>query len=140
MKHLRSILLALTVLLLATAAQAQTANVKASIPFDFVVGDHAYSAGEYTVKSVSQGSAAIRIDNADESEKGISLSSACEKLQPATQTTLVFQRVGNSYFLYQIWTEGNSAGREFPKSKREVQLAKNNSKPELVMVAANISH
>ena len=140
MKHLRSILLALTVLLLATAAQAQTANVKASIPFDFVVGDHAYSAGEYTVKSVSQGSAAIRIDNADESEKGISLSSACEKLQPATQTTLVFQRVGNSYFLYQIWTEGNSAGREFPKSKREVQLAKNNSRPELVMVAANISH
>ena len=79
-------------------------------------------------------------DNADESEKGISLSSACEKLRPATQTTLVFQRVGNSYFLYQIWTEGNSAGREFPKSKREVQLAKNNSKPELAMVAANISY
>ena len=78
MKNLRSILLALTVLLLATAAQAQTTNVKASIPFDFVVGDHAYTAGEYTVKSMSQGSAAIRIDNADESEKGITLSNACQ--------------------------------------------------------------
>ena len=140
MKNLRSILLALTVLLLATAAQAQTTNVKASIPFDFVVGDHAYSAGEYTVKSISQSSPAIRIDNANESEKGIALANACEKLQPATQTTLVFQRLGDNYFLYQIWTEGNSLGREFPMSKAEVKLAKNYSKPELVIVAANISH
>jgi hypothetical protein len=140
MKNLRSILLALTVLLLATAAQAQTTNVKASIPFDFVVGDHAYSAGEYTVKSLSQGSAAIRIDNADESEKGITLSNACGKVQPADGTTLVFQRLGDNYFLYQVWTEGSSLGRKFPMSKAEVQLAKNNSKPDLVIVAANISH
>ena len=140
MKNLRTILLALTVLLLATAAQAQTTNVKASIPFDFVVGDHAYSAGEYTVKSMAQGSAAIRIDNADESEKGITLSNACRKANPQRGTTLVFQRLGDNYFLYQIWTEGNSLGREFPMSKAEVQIAKNYSKPELVIVAANISH
>ena len=87
MKNLRSVLLALTVLLLATAAQAQTTNVKASIPFDFVVGDHAYTAGEYTVKSMSESSAAVRIDNADESDKGITLSSACSKAQPAVGTT-----------------------------------------------------
>jgi hypothetical protein len=140
MKNLRSILLALTVLLLATAAQAQTTNVKASVPFDFVVGDHAYTAGEYTVKSMSESSPAIRIDNADESEKGITLSNECQKGQPATQTTLVFQRLGNNYFLYQIWTEGNSLGRQFRVSKKEAQLAKNNSKPEFVIVAANMSH
>jgi hypothetical protein len=140
MKNLRTVLFALTVLLLATAAQAQTTNVKASIPFDFVVGNHAYSAGEYTVKSLSQGSAAIRIDNADESEKRMTLSIACQKGQPAAQTTLVFRRLGDNYFLYQIWTEGNSLGREFPMSKAEVKIAKNYSKPELVIVAANISH
>ena len=140
MKNLRSILFALTVLLLATAAQAQTTNVKASIPFDFVVGDHAYSAGDYTVKSLSQSSAAIRIDNADESKKGMTVSGACQKGQPAAQTVLVFQRLGDNYFLYQVWTEGNSLGREFPMSKAEVQVAKNYSKPELVIVAANISH
>ena len=140
MKNLRSILLALTVLLLATAAQAQTTSVKASIPFDFVVGDHSYSAGEYTVRSMTQDGVAIRVDNADESAKGITLSHPCKKAQPATQTTLVFERLGDNYFLYQIWTEGNSAGREFPMSKKEVQLAKNYSEPELVIVAANISH
>jgi hypothetical protein len=109
------------------------------IPFNFVVGDHAYSAGEYTVKSLTQ-SGAIRIDNADESEKGMTLSSSCSKGQPADGTTLVFQRMGDSYFLYQVWTAGDSLGREFPMSKKEVQLAKNYSKPELVIVAANISH
>ena len=140
MKNLRSILFALTVLLLATAAQAQTTDVKASIPFAFVVGNHSYSAGEYTVKSLSQSSAAIRIDNADESEKGMTLSNECQKAQPATQTVLVFQRLGDNYFLYQVWTAGNSLGREFPMSKKEVQLAKNYGEPELVMVAANISH
>jgi hypothetical protein len=140
MKNLRSILFALTVLLLATAAQAQTTKVQASIPFDFVVGDHAYSAGEYTVKSLSQGSAAIRVDSADGSEKGMTLSNACQKGQPATETVLVFQRLGDNYFLYQVWTEGNTFGREFPKGKAEMQVAKNYSKPELVIVAANISH
>ena len=140
MKNLRSILFALTVLLLAMAAQAQTTNVKASIPFNFVVGNHAYSAGDYTVKSMSQNSGAIRIDNADESEKGMTLSNECQKAQPAAQTVLVFQRLGDNYFLYQVWTAGNSLGREFPMSKKEVQLAKNYGTPELVIVAANISH
>ncbi|HEY1470782.1 MAG TPA: hypothetical protein VGF61_17215 [Candidatus Acidoferrum sp.] len=140
MKNLRSVLFALTVLLLASAAQAQTTNVQAKIPFDFVVGNQTYSAGEYTLKSMSQGSAAIRVDNADESEKGITISNACSRPQPATATTLVFQRLGDNYFLYQIWSEGNSAGREFRMSKTQVQLAKNSDKPELVIVAANISH
>ena len=140
MKNLRSILFALTVLLLTTAAHAQSMNVQAKIPFDFVVGDHAFSAGEYTVKSLSQSGVSIRIDNADESEKGMTLSSACQKGQLATQTTLVFRRLGGNYFLYRVWTEGSSTGREFPKSKAEVQVAKNYGKPEFVIVAANISH
>ena len=139
MRNPRPILLALTVLLLATAAQAQT-TVKASIPFDFVVGDHAYPAGEYTVKSLSQSGGALRIDNAEESEKGITISSACTSGQPATETKLVFHRFGNSYLLYQVWTTGYTLGREFPMSKAQVQMTKNNSKPELVIVAANISH
>ena len=139
MKNLRSILLALTVLLLATAAQAQTTNVKASIPFDFVVGNHAYSAGEYTVKSMSQGSAAIRIDNADESEKGITLSNACRSAnRPAEQRS--YSSVWQQLFPLSGLDGGQYPGREFPMSKKQVQLAKNSSKPELVIVAANISH
>jgi len=140
MKNLRSVLLALTVLLLATAAQAQTTNITAKIPFGFIVGNQTYSAGEYTVRSMSQSSPAIRIDNADESEKGITLANVCRSGGAADATTLVFQRLGDNYFLYQVWTGGSNTGREFPMTKTQVQLAKNDSKPELVIVAANISH
>ena len=140
MKNLRSVLLALTVLLLATAARAQTTNVNAKIPFDFIVGNQTYSSGEYSVKSMSQGSSAIRIDNADESEKGIALANVCRSAGAADATTLVFQRLGDNYFLYQVWTGGSNTGRQFPMTKTQTRLAKNDSKPELVIVAANISH
>jgi hypothetical protein len=139
MKNLRSVLFALTVLLMATAAQAQQTAVKADVPFDFVVGDRAYPAGEYTIKSMSDNGIPVRIDSTQEGAMGIALSNACVGSGPANSTKLVFHRLGDHYFLYQIWTEGNSAGREFAKSKAEVQVAKNYDKPELVIVAANIS-
>ena len=140
MKNLRSVFFAFTALLLATTAHAQQTNVKASIPFDFVVANQAYPAGEYTVKSLSENGIAIRIDNTQESDKGVALSSACHRLQLFDGTKLVFQRLGDNYFLYQVWTEGSASGREFPMSKAQVQVARNYQKPELLIVAANISH
>jgi hypothetical protein len=47
--------------------------------------------------------------------------------------------VGDNYFLYQIWTAGRLYGRELPKSKIELRLARNQEKSGLVIVAANIS-
>jgi hypothetical protein len=140
MKNLRSMLFGLTALLLATAAQAQQTSVTATVPFAFMVGDRSYPAGEYAIKSLSDNGIALRIENIQASDKGIVLSNSCTSVQPAAGTKLVFQRLGDNYFLYQIWTEGNSAGREFPMSNAEVHIAKDYGKPELVLVAANISH
>ena len=139
MKHLRSILFAFTALLLATAAHAQSTNVTASVPFDFVVGDHAYPAGDYVVKSISDTGVPILIRNTNESEKGIVLSSACSSGKPASTTKLVFHRMNDQYFLYQIWREGSTEGREFAISKTELRLARNSDKPALVIVAANLT-
>ena len=139
MKNLRSVLLALTVLLMATAAQAQQTHVKADIPFDFVVGDRAYPAGEYLLKSMTSNDVVIRIDNTQEILTGTSISNVCTSSTPPATTKLVFHRMGDHYFLYQIWTEGNQSGREFSKSREEIQLAQNREKPKLVIVAANTS-
>jgi hypothetical protein len=140
MKNLRSILFSLTVLLMATAAQAQQTNVKANVPFDFVVGNQAYPAGDYSVKSISDNGIPILINNDQESLKGIELSNTCTSAKVSDTTKLVFHRLGGRYFLYQVWTQGNSAGREFLMSKTEVQLAQLQPKAELVIVAANITH
>jgi hypothetical protein len=139
MKTLRSIFIALTVLLMASVAQAQQTNVRAKVPFDFVVGDQAYSAGEYSLKSILTDGIPIRVDNLRDSTAAIAMSTTCTAANRSTSTKLVFHRMGNEYFLYQIWQEGSTSGREFPVSKAERLLAQNHEKPELVIVAANIS-
>jgi hypothetical protein len=123
---------------MATAAQAQQTSVRASVPFDFVVGNQAYPAGEYAMKSLLGSGVPIRVENVQEETSKIVLSEACTSSNAATSTRLVFHRVGDSYFLYQIWQQGNTEGREFPVSRAERQIAQNHEKAELVIVAANI--
>jgi len=139
MKNLRLVLVALTALLMATAVQAQQTRVKANVPFGFVAGDHYYPAGEYSLKSVYGLDSFIQIANTQEDGAANVVSIACTAAQPSEQTKLVFWRMGDTYFLSQIWTAGRSYGREFPKSRAELRLAQNHEKPELVIVAANIS-
>lgn len=139
MKNLRAVLCALTVLLMAAAVQAQETKVKANIPFDFMVGDRAYPAGEYSLKSVAGNGTVIEIASMEEGELAHVGSITCSSTTPAKKSKMVFHRVGENYYLYRVWIEGNLDGREFTKSRREVQLAKNHEKAELVIVAANIS-
>ena len=140
MKILRSVLFALTVLVMATAAQAQQTNLKADIPFDFVVGDRTYPAGEYALKSMTMSDVVIRIDNTKEDLIGNIISNQCTSAKPATDSKLIFHRMGDHYFLYQIWVAGNSSGRQFTKSREEVELAQNHEKLESTIVAAKIIH
>ena len=51
----------------------------------------------------------------------------------------VFHIVDGRYFLTQIWAQGYDQGRQLPKSKTEVQLAKNHT-TEVFVLAANLTH
>jgi hypothetical protein len=139
MKNLRSVLFVLAAILLVPAARAQQKTVKADVPFDFVVGNRAYPAGEYTLKSALNDAGIIRIENTNEVSAAFTQSNPCSKATPSPETKLVFHRMGGHYFLYQVWTEGYATGREFPKGRIEVELAQNRETPEFVIVAAVIS-
>ena len=136
MKNLRSILAALVVLLMATAAHAQQPTVTGTIPFNFVIGDRAYPAGDYVFRHSDN---VIMITNAEQSKTEMAVSMACGGSTPSKNTKLVFERMGGYYFLRQIWVVGHSQGRELPRSRTEVRLAQNHEKPESIIVAANIS-
>ena len=138
MNRLRSALLGLGLLLVASAAQAQT-NVKADIPFDFVVGNQSMPAGEYTVVGQSFGSPAIWIRSDDGKATTVSVTNACVSANPSDKTKLVFHRLAGQYFLSQIWIEGNSTGRELRKSSTEMHLAKNSSPSGEFVLAARIA-
>lgn len=136
MKNLRSALVALAILFMAGAAHAQTIKVAATVPFNFIAGDHAYPAGDYLF---SNNGAVLRIASADNtSEDAIMLSHACEELNPSEKTKVVFRHMGGNYFLQQIWIAGKNRGRALPRSKTESQLAQNHEKSESLIIAANL--
>ena len=66
MKNLRSVFFVLAAILLVPAARAQQNGVKADVPFDFVVGNRAYPAGEYLLKAALDDGGIIRIENMNE--------------------------------------------------------------------------
>ena len=137
MKTLRFALCALTVLVLASGAFAQT-QVKANVPFDFVVGDRYYPAGEYSLKTIND-AGVMQITNTDLDASTHVGSNPCTTTSPSTKTVLQFRRMGNMYFLYRIWVDGSLTGREFPKSHEERRLAQLHEKSDVVIVAANVA-
>lgn len=137
MRNFRFFLLLTAAGMLSSAALAQETHIRGKVPFDFVVGDRVYPAGDYRVNSVGSINEAVRIDNDTENQSAMVLAFACAANQRSQTTKLVFHRVGDRYFLYQIWTAGSSRGREFRKSHLETKLALNRPKPELIIVAAN---
>jgi len=132
----RSILITAALAMLATtAASAQTINVKARVPFSFVVGSATLPAGEYSLQTLGFGHA-LEMRNRDANITKLVLSNVCQS-RTATKDKVIFHRYGDSYFLSQIWTEGSSLGYELPMTAREREMARNNSKEEIVLLALN---
>jgi hypothetical protein len=137
MKKMFGFLLVASSLLLSSAAQAQQSGVKADIPFDFVIANHAYRAGTYDIKKFSPGSQLLRVSSEDGNAKETIVNAQpCAEVTWAKSTKLVFHHVGNTYFLYQVWVEGRQYGSEFRTPKMPTELAQNGTKSEDVIVAA----
>ena len=121
---------------LVSNAQTRTRQVRANVPFDFVVGDKTLAAGNYTVATASSNSTeAVSIRSSDGRQNAIRLTNAVIENARTRPARLVFNRYGNTYFLTQVWAAGSSEGRELRKSKAEhsaeIELAKNASSSEL---------
>lgn len=124
----------LSLLLAAGSAWAQNGGVRANIPFGFTVNEQALPAGEYTITPSDRASAVLLIRG--DSKSVIVLAQPSQKMHSSDETKLVFRCYGGSrYFLSEIWTEGNSLGKRFPKTSLEKELA-SNLKPESVVVYA----
>jgi hypothetical protein len=127
-------LLATVVLITAGSLSAQTNGrpVKANIPFDFSAGGKHFSAGQYSVNAISPVALAIVGQG---SESGLVISRGAESSSASASTKLIFHQYGGSYFLYQIWVEGENSGRELPMTRVEKELASNATASPAVIVA-----
>jgi hypothetical protein len=137
-------LIAAAALAFSSAGFAQEAvNVRAKVPFSFVVGDKTYPAGEYAIQTAEANTFFLSIKNENGQTQGLTrshLSISSKPAEPANQAKLVFHRIANTYFLAQVWVGGSTVGREFPRSDRETEMATNRPKTETVIAAANIVH
>lgn len=121
-----SLLTAMLVVTSAASTQAQSLayGIKARIPFDFSVGDKKLPAGKYSVSRVSQtsGDTVIAITGDDGRSNAIRLSNSAQRFHATDRATLVFHHSGDQYFLFQVWPAGATTGRQFPRSRTELEI------------------
>ena len=129
-------LMALTAMASTRVAQAQELVV--NIPFDFVAGKTTLPAGEYSIKVSSPEGTLLLLDRKDAAASAFISTNAVVKAEIQTESKLTFNRYGDRYFLSQVWTEGNSQGRQLLKSAREkemAQIAKMETQSQVTLVA-----
>jgi len=95
-----------------------------NIPFDFIVGNKAMTAGQYILERNKRDADNVwTITSKDTGAKRkVFLTIPTHSNDPQQDTKLVFHRYENYYFLTAFWTAGDNTGRELTPSDREKNL------------------
>ncbi len=115
-------LVAMSLLLNVNGAYAQSA-VNANVPFAFNVGTSQLPAGSYRITVEDGGSGLVTISNSTTFATVLSI--GLQERPGGKSRKLVFQRLGNRYFLTQIWGEQGSWGwrLQAPKPESKLEIA-----------------
>jgi hypothetical protein len=138
------VVLALAGTMAGTGYTQMTGRVEAKIPFEFVVSGKVLPDGAYVATRGTSGLLTIR--SLAGGNAVLALATYARSNTPRKEATMVFDRVGDRYFLTQIWEPGNDAGVQFPRSKMEKELIKrtlasggqHQAEPELVYVTGRL--
>lgn len=106
---------------LATAVSAQISSdvtLQADIPYTFAVGNTRLPAGKYTVKVADDENLNLmEIRSADGRTSVFFETVTAVSKESHQKTELVFDKIGDEYFLSQVWLEGNRSGNQLSESK-----------------------
>jgi hypothetical protein len=132
--------LCLFVVLGQAAAKAQITSdtpIEADIPHPFMINDKTFPAGKYVIKTVDDNEpTTLEIRSADGHTAVMFETMTTQANQPMSKSELVFNKVGDKYFLSQVWLEGIDTGNQLLKSKMEKQLEDGGASSEKHSVAA----
>lgn len=125
-------------LLAATAPVQAQQPLRVKIPFAFVAGQASLPAGEYSVQPARDGSPAMILQRIDGlgNDAAIVMTLSAEAGTVKSNSCLVFRVYGEGYFLSEMWTAGNTSGRQLRTSPIEKHLARNETSHEVVLVAS----
>ena len=98
-------------------------QLRVTVPFDFIVGDATFPAGDYSLRPHTTAQGVLMLTNWDERRTQVFMARSAERLAWQEKPMLVFYRYGDEYFLRQIWSAGLE-GYELPKSRTERSVEK----------------
>jgi hypothetical protein len=104
------------------SANAQLSNpIRAKIPFDFNVGEKKLPAGDYTFSRLSgfSDNKAMLVSSADARAHVFQSTFEARILKAKDDSTLVFHKYGDQYFLKQVFSGGEEEGNQLPESRSE---------------------
>lgn len=134
MKSLQNFALAVFLAALAcTGLEAQTVDLRATIPFDFHAGDKLMSAGEYLIHEQDSCVILHRLDG--DRPANIVLMTIGAGGRDPQDAHLDFNRYGSEYFLRTIWDSLSQNGRQVPQTARQKELARRGGAPAQATVA-----
>ena len=126
------------VFMLAAPALAQSYSARASVPFEFAVGQKVLPAGDYFVRVDVLGLIQVMDVAAADHINIVSHVTKSGQSQTEAVAKLVFNRYGNQTFLSEVWDGTSVDGYTLPMSRSERELTRTASvnKPEIVAVLA----
>ncbi len=133
MKSRIALAIAVAALCLAAVAQAQTNTMTVVVPFSFTAFESQMPSGEYQVTRLNERTVSLQPKGGQGAI--LLVTDAKEVLNSDGIGKLVFDRVGSSYFLAEVWGHGADTGRVVRKSDAQIQLAQK-AKQESVVVRA----
>jgi hypothetical protein len=117
----------------AVVAKGEVCSVRATIPFDFLAGTQALSAGDYVVTKVSS---VLSIRSAHSG--AMVLANVSGHIKGGEESSLTFHRYGNRYFLASIWSSDSGMEFQVPKTQLEQELMAKGFSPTVELIAANL--
>jgi hypothetical protein len=108
------------------------APIRVTVPFAFEAGEHAMPAGRYEVEH--RPASAMLVLTAPTGERHILLTFMTGDPANPKSPRLVFEKIGGTYRLAEVWVSGAATGAGVPPTKAQMLVAKN-AKKERVEIA-----
>lgn len=121
----------------ASAEIGSDETIVADIPYDFVVRDQTLPAGKYTIKVADDTNLNMLVLRGVTDKKAVFFQTdVVQAKETPRHTELVFDKVGDTYFLSRIWLRGSNEGDEVEKTRAERKLEAEGRMPESHSVMA----
>ena len=111
--------------------------IEADVPFDFTVRQTSLPAGHYTVKRLGSDPEVMEIIGADDRHPFLFLIESAQVSNAPKRGELIFDRVGDRYFLSEVFEEGTNIGVEVPESRDERRMKKQGAMAQVHAIAVS---